>query len=122
MSFAERADRTRHKRMERRRTGKTEPDATGIAPRRLLGRRDRIPDPSQDRLGLGKEGTARRGQLDAARLAVKKPRIELTLQRLDLLRQRRLLNTEPLSRASDVTLFGDRDKITEVTKFHIQFI
>jgi hypothetical protein len=119
MSFAERTDRTRHKRVERRRTGKSESDAAGLTARRLLGRRDRVANPGQDRLGLGEKGAAGRGQLDAARLAVKKPRIELALQCLDLLRQRRLLNTEPLGRAGNMTLLGDSDKITEMAQFHI---
>ena len=119
MGFAERSDRARYKRMERRRTGKTETDAAGLTTRRPLGRRDRITNPGKDHLGLGEEGAARRGQLYPPRLAVKKPRIELTLQRLDLLRQRWLLDTEPLGRAGNMTLLGDSDKITEVAKFHI---
>ena len=55
------------------------------------------------------------GQLDAARLAAEQLHIELALERLDLLAERRLLHAEPLGRPGDVALLGDRDEIAKMT-------
>ena len=86
MRFAKGADRARHERVERRRTGEAQADAPGFAARRLTCRRDRVADPGEDRLGLVKERPARRGEFDPARLAVEEPRVELGFERTDLLR------------------------------------
>ena len=71
-------------------------------------------DLPQDRLRLGEQGLARLGQLDASWLAPKQQDLKLGFEHPDLLAQRRLLNTEPLRRAGDVALLGDRDEITKM--------
>ena len=75
--------------------------------------------PRQDRPGVVEQRLSRRGQFDAARLAAKQHHVEFAFQRANLLRQRRLLDAEPLGGAGDMALFGDRYEVAQVTQFHM---
>ena len=115
---AELADGARHQRMERRRGGEAHGDAAGLAARRAAGPRGGAIDRGQHRLGIGQEGAAGVGQRHAARMAHEQRRVDLLLQRLDLLRQRRLLHVQLLGRARDVAFMGDGDEVAEMAQFH----
>ena len=115
---AELADGARHQRMERRRGGEAHGDAAGLAARRAAGPCRGAIDRGQHRLGIGQEGAAGVGQRDAARMADEQRRLDLLLQRLDLLRQRRLLHVQLLGRARDVALVGHGDEVAEMAQFH----
>ena len=67
---------------------------------------------------FGEKRFAGRGQLDAARLAPEQLDFKLGFEGADLLAERRLLNAQPLCRASHMTLLGDGHKIPEMAHFH----
>ena len=75
-------------------------------------------DVAQNLLGVGQEGAAGVGQAHAARMAQEQGGIDLALERLDLLAERRLLHAQPLRRARDVPFMRDGDEIAKVTQFH----
>ncbi|GAB2732441.1 hypothetical protein GCM10027195_46030 [Comamonas sediminis] len=52
-------------------------------------------------------------------MAAKQRTAQLILQRLNLLRQRRLLDAQALCGTRDMAAFGHRKKIPEMTQFHI---
>jgi hypothetical protein len=54
------------------------------------------------------------GQLDAARLAVEQLGIDFAFERFDLPAERWRLQTEPLCRPRDVTLFGDSNEVAKL--------
>ena len=113
------ADGARHQRMEWCRGGEAHGDAAGLAARRAAGPGRGAIDRGQHRLGIGQEGAPGIGQPDAARMAHEQGRVDLLFQRLDLLRQRRLLHVQLLRRARDVALTGDGDEVAEMAEFHL---
>ncbi len=52
-------------------------------------------------------------------MADEQRRLDLLLQRLDLLRQRRLLHVQLLGGARDVAFLGHGDEVAEVAQFHV---
>ena len=56
--------------------------------------------------------------MSRARLAPEELDVELGLERLDLLAERRLLHAQPLGRPGDMLLLGDGDEIAEMTQLH----
>src|SRR5262249_714604 len=79
-------------------------------------------DLAEDRAGVGEQRAAGLGQRDAARQPAEQLDVELALERADLLAERRLLDAEPLGRAGDVALLGDRQAIAQVAQLPIQNI
>ena len=61
---------------------------------------------------------ARRRQRDRAAVAQEDALAQLGLEPADLLRDRRLRDLQPLGRAREVRLLGDRDEVGELSKFH----
>ena len=57
---------------------------------------------------------------DAARMAHEQRRVDLALERADLLAERRLLHVQLLGRAGDVALVGDGDEVAEMAQFHYE--
>src|SRR5205085_7892865 len=96
----------------------TEPDPPGLAAAGAARCGDSMLDPIQDRPCFSEERLARLGQLDTARFAPEELYLEFGFERADLLAQRRLLNAQPLRRASDMALLGDGDEIAKVPQFH----
>src|SRR3981189_3753127 len=68
----------------------------------------------QQRARMFEKPAPRFGQLDAARLSAQEHDIELALDRLDPLAQWRLLHTEPLGRAGDVSFLGHGDEMPQM--------
>ena len=104
--------------MERRRGGEAHGDAADLAARGAARAGLGALDVGQDRLGVGQEGAAGVGQAHAARMAHEQRGVDLALERLDLLAERRLLHVELLGRARDVALAGDGDEVAEMAQFH----
>ena len=115
---AELADRARDQRMEWRGGGEADSDAADLAARGAAGADLGMLGLGQDRLGIDQERAAGVGQADAARMADEQRRVDLALERADLLAERRLLHMQLLGRAGDVALMRDGDEIAEVAKFH----
>ena len=115
---AELADRARHQRMERRRGGEADGDAADLAARGAAGADLGMLGLGQDRLGVDQERAAGVGQADAARMAHEQRRVDLALERADLLAERRLLDVQLLGRAGDVALMRDGDEVAEMAQFH----
>jgi hypothetical protein len=61
----------------------------------------------------------RLGELHPALQTAKEGRPYLLLKLADLQTEGRLLDAEPFRRASKMQLFGDRDEIAEMPKFHV---
>ena len=80
-------------------------------------RGDRLP-PLEHRGQRGarvrEQGLARRCQRDRAAVAQEDPLTQLGLEPADLLRDRRLGDLQPLGRAREVRLLGDRDEVGEL--------
>ena len=91
-AHAELADGARHQGMERRRGGEAHGDAADLAARGAARAGGGAVDLGQHGLGVGQEGAAGIGQTDTARMAHEQLGVDLALQRLDLLAERRLLH------------------------------
>src|SRR5688500_10640065 len=104
--------------MEGRRGGEAHGDAADLAARGAARAGGGAIDIGQHGLGVGEEGAAGVGQADAARMAHEQLGVDLALQRLDLLAERRLLHVELLRRPRDVALAGDGDEVPEMAQFH----
>ena len=61
---------------------------------------------------------ARRGERDAAAIALEQPHAELVLERPHLLADARLGQVQPVGGAAEVQLLGDRDERPELAEFH----
>jgi len=75
-------------------------------------------DARKYRSRLVAQGDARFRQFDAARLAPEQLRAERSLEQLDLLAQRGLLNAEPRRGPGDVQFLGDDEKVAEEAEVH----
>jgi hypothetical protein len=58
------------------------------------------------------------GENHSARASLEECRADLALEVADLAAQRRLRDVQPLRRAPEVQLLGDRDEIPEMTQLH----
>ena len=91
---------------------------------RLAGRgaprgTQRVVNPGQQRRRRLEQRTARRGQLDAAGRALEQARADALLELPDLRAQRRLRQVQPLGRAREVELLGDRDERAQVPELDV---
>ncbi len=68
--------------------------------------------------GLGQERPPGLGQLHAVGQALQQRSAELTLQRADLLGERRLGDREPLGGARERPLFDDRQQVGDLAQIH----
>ncbi len=67
---------------------------------------------------LVEKDAARFRQLDPASLAAEQLHVEVLLDRLDLLAERRLLHSEPLGGPGDVSFLGNGDEVSELPQVH----
>ena len=73
----------------------------------------------EDALAIGLEQLAGRRELDFPGAALEQHGADLLLQLLDLMRQRRLRDVKLLGRAREAARLRDREKIPDVTQFHL---
>ena len=104
--------------MEGRRGGEAHGDAADLAARGAARAGGGAVDVGQHGFGVGQERAAGVGQRHATRMAHEQLGVDLALQRLDLLAERRLLHVELLRRPRDVALAGDGDEVAEMAQFH----
>ena len=79
-------------------------------------------DPSSPRQNfprIGEERAPGFGHLHPARFATQKLGVQFSFQGLDLLTERRLLNTQAFGGAGDVPFLGDGDEIAEMAEVHV---
>ena len=99
---SERADRLRHRGMKRRGWRNSNGEAALFTPRHAARGLACTIEQAKYRMGIFQQRAARLGQFDAARLAMEQLHVELSLQCLDLLAERRLLHAEPLGGPGDM--------------------
>ena len=75
-------------------------------------------DRAHSRPRLGQEAPPGRRQRDAAREPVEDRAVQLELERLDVLRQRRLRDPDATRRAGERAFVDDRDEALELTEVH----
>jgi hypothetical protein len=102
--------------------GASDRQHTGFAPPRQPGHPGRPFDVSEDPPRFRQERPAGIGELYLSRGAQQKLHLDLFLQLADLLTERRLRDVEPLGRATEVELIGQRHEIAEVPKLHVPLI
>jgi hypothetical protein len=102
------ANGKRDERMKRRGRHDADAEASLLAAPGAPGRFKCAVILRQQRARMIEKHAPRFGQLDAARLAAQEHDIELALDCLDPLAQRRLLHTETLGRAGDVSFLRPR--------------
>ena len=87
--------------------------------------RERLLDPARAREegpGLLDEVLARGRELDPAPVSDEQLGSHRALERLDLLGEARLGDPKMLRRAPEVAFFGDREEVSELSKFHLLFL
>ena len=109
--FTKGANHARHERMEGRRSGKADHDATLLAACRSPCRGECAIDLFENVARTFEKDLARIRELDTARHATKELHAQLALERADLLTQRRLLHAESTRSTRDMAFFGDSDEI-----------
>src|SRR5215212_7304548 len=67
---------------------------------------------------LREQGRAAGGERDRAPIAVEQVYLKVPFQRLDLLRQRRARDVQPVSGAAEIQLLGDGKEIAQLTQLH----
>jgi hypothetical protein len=90
-----------------------------LAARRLARRFDRTVNGPENIGGIHEERLTSRRQLNAARVSAKQTDAEFALQRLDLLRERWLLDTKAQRGTRHVLVFGDGDEVAQMSQLHI---
>jgi len=58
------------------------------------------------------------GQGDGTAVTVEQADLQVALERLDLLGQRRTRNVQPLGRATEIQLLGDGHEVAQLTQLH----
>src|SRR3546814_8255858 len=104
--------------MEGRRGGEADGHPPLLATRRALRLGERGLYLAEDAARVDQQALARLGQLDAARLAAEELHLQLGLQRLDLLAERRLLHAKALGGAGHVPLLGYGDAVAQMAQVH----
>jgi hypothetical protein len=107
--------------MERRRIDHAQAQAPGLAARDAAHALGRTLDVAQDAARIFQQGFAGSGQRHCARLAREQRRAQFALQRLDLLRQRRLADAKRQRRAREMPRFGHGNEVAQMTKLHDQY-
>ena len=92
--------------------------AAKLTPRRTPRSDNRGLDMSEDRLHLLEKQAARFRQRDAPAGTAEQGRADLSLERFDLLAQRRLGDAKATGGPGEVQLLRHRPEIAEVTQFH----
>ena len=89
-----------------------------------FGRRKACRTPAQlvgllhQRAGVRKQRRAVRGEGDRSAVAVEQADLEIAFEGLDLLRERRARDVQPLGRAAEVQLLGDGEEVAQLTQLH----
>src|SRR5690606_20508645 len=119
ISGAKRLERAHHERIERR--GFREADAHFPCHPACgaLCKQNGSADVTQDAADLCREQPTRFSELDSIAGAVEQGNAELSLESLDLLRQRRLRDVQPFGRPGEVPFLRDGEEIPEMAQFHI---
>src|SRR5262249_47811692 len=120
--FAECANDARHEGMEGGRAGETDDHASLLAARGAASRRERTLDLIEDDARPTQERGAGISELNPAWLPAEQLHSQLLLQGADLHAQRRLLNTQALSRPGHVLFLGDGNEITQVAQLHLPYV
>ncbi|MNN24198.1 hypothetical protein D3C81_1376200 [compost metagenome] len=76
-------------------------------------------DAAEQVFGVVAQRQSGRGQHHAARLALEQGHAQFGLERLELLRQRRLLDAKLLGRTGHRALLGHGKEIAQVPEFHV---
>jgi len=118
MRLAEAPDQLRCGAVQPCRTGEPDGQRAGHAQRGARAAFDGVPDPRHDSLGLLAEGASPGGELDAARQPAEQRVAELTLQLLDLLRERRLLDAEGAGGTRQVAVLRHGQEVAQVSQLH----
>ncbi|SVK52768.1 Argininosuccinate lyase [Acinetobacter baumannii] len=117
--LTESAQAARHHADKRCGRGKADghfPQFAAIQARRLFRR---AADLIEHLIGFFEEHLPGLRQADVAVVARQQPRADHLLQRLDLLAERRLGDTQPLGGAAKMQLFRHGDKVTQVSQLDI---
>src|SRR5262245_43161537 len=105
--------------MKRRRSRNANQDSALLAACRALGGFNRVIELRERCARLIEERAAGFGQLDTARLATEELHVKLTLDRLELLTERRLLHAKPFGRSRDVRFLSDGDEVAQMPQLHV---
>jgi hypothetical protein len=100
--------------------GETDPHAAGLAASAALHRGFGMFHMIEDPARFLEQQSPTVGQLHATRQAAEQRRAQLPLELSNLLTERRLLHSKPLSRAGEVQLLGDSYEIAKMTKIHLK--